>query len=104
MLHLPGTPSTGWYLYQGGQSSPLLALTFIVHEPPTELLEGASVAHGPQRAVELIVRHNQVLGVASHVDDLWVAEEWVTPAPPGQGSSCSFPAWMCAGPWAEYAG
>jgi hypothetical protein len=51
-----------------------VALTFVIHEPPTELLEGASVAHGPQRAVELIVRYHQVLGVASHVDDLREAE------------------------------
>lgn len=44
-----------------------------MHEPPAELLEGAPVAHGPQRAVELVVGHHQVLGVARHVDDLWAA-------------------------------
>lgn len=46
-------------------------LTLVVHKSPAELLEGASVAHGPQGAVELVVGHHQVLGVPSHVYDLW---------------------------------
>lgn len=45
-------------------------LTLVVHEPPAELLESASVAHGPQGAVELVIGHDQVLGVPSHVYDL----------------------------------
>lgn len=44
--------------------------TFVVHESPAELLEGSPVAHGPQRAVELVVGHHQVLRVAGHVDHL----------------------------------
>lgn len=74
-----------------------LALTFVVHEPPTELLEGASVAHGPQGTVELVVRNHQVLGVAGHVDDLWAAEQWVGPPLPGQASPGSFLALICSG-------
>lgn len=42
-------------------------LTFVMHEAPTELLEGSPVAHGPERAVELVIGHHQVLRVTSHV-------------------------------------
>lgn len=52
------------------------ALTLVVHEPPAELLEGAAVAHGAQRAVELVVGHHQVLGVPGHVYDLRGADRW----------------------------
>lgn len=45
-------------------------LTLVIHEAPAELLEGSPVAHGPERAVELVVGHHQVLRVSSHVDDL----------------------------------
>lgn len=45
-------------------------LTLVIHEASAELLEASSVAHGPQRAVELVVGHCQVLRVASHVDHL----------------------------------
>lgn len=41
-----------------------------MHEAPAELLEGSAVAHGPERAVELVVGHHQVLWVTSHVDHL----------------------------------
>lgn len=44
--------------------------TLVIHEAPAELLEGSSVAHGPERAVELVVGHHQVLRVTSHVDHL----------------------------------
>lgn len=47
-------------------------LTLVIHEASAELLERSSVAHGPERTVELIVGHHQVLGVPCHVDDL----EW----------------------------
>lgn len=49
-----------------------ISLTLVIHEAPAELLEGSPVAHGPERAVELVVRHHQVLRVASHVDHLKV--------------------------------
>lgn len=49
-----------------------LSLTFVIHEAPTELLEGSPVAHGPERAVELVVGDHQVLRVTSHVDHLGV--------------------------------
>lgn len=45
-------------------------LTLVIHEAPTELLEGSPVAHSPERAVELVVGHHQVLRVPSHVDHL----------------------------------
>lgn len=45
-------------------------LTLVIHEASAELLERSSVAHGPQRTVELIVGDHQVLGVTCHVDDL----------------------------------
>lgn len=44
--------------------------TFVIHEAAAELLEGSPVAHGPQRAVELVVGHHQVLRVPGHVDHL----------------------------------
>lgn len=44
--------------------------TLVIHEAPAELLEGSPVAHGPERAVELVVGHHQVLRVTSHVDHL----------------------------------
>lgn len=45
-------------------------ITFIVHKAAAELLEGSPVAHSPQRAMELIVGHHQVLRVPRHVDHL----------------------------------
>lgn len=45
-------------------------LTLVIHEAPAELLEGSPVAHGPERAVELVVGHHKVLRVTSHVDHL----------------------------------
>lgn len=45
-------------------------LTFVIGEASAELLERSSVAHGPERTVELIIGHHQVLGVPRHVDDL----------------------------------
>lgn len=48
------------------------SLTLVIHEAPAELLEGSPVAHGPERAVELVVGHHQVLRVTSHVDHLEV--------------------------------
>lgn len=45
-------------------------LTLVVHEASAELLECSSVAHGPERTVELIIGYYQVLGVTCHVDDL----------------------------------
>lgn len=49
-----------------------MSLTLVIHEAPAELLEGSPVAHGPERAVELVVGHHQVLRVTSHVDYLKV--------------------------------
>lgn len=46
------------------------SFTFVIHEAPAELLEGSPVAHGPERAVELVVGHHQVLRITSHVDHL----------------------------------
>lgn len=45
-------------------------LTFIIHEAPAEFLEGSPVAHGPERAVKLVVGYHQILRVTSHVDHL----------------------------------
>lgn len=45
-------------------------LTLVIHKAPAELLEGSPVAHGPERAVELVVGHHQVFRVTSHVDHL----------------------------------
>ena len=36
--------------------------TLVIHEAPAELLEGSPVAHGPERAVELVVGHTRSLG------------------------------------------
>lgn len=44
--------------------------TLVIHEAPAELLEGSTIAHGPERTVELVVRHYQVFGVSGHVDYL----------------------------------
>lgn len=78
----------------GGHRAPPLCpqadtLTLVVHEPPAELLERASVAHGAQGAVELVVGHHQVLGVPSHVYDLRGGDRqegrgsrWVADPPP----------------------
>lgn len=63
------SPASGNSERRGG-TSVWPALTLVVHEPPAELLESATVAHGPQGAVELVVGHHQVLGVPSHVYDL----------------------------------
>lgn len=45
-------------------------LTLVIHEAPAKLLKGSAVAHCPERAVELVVGHHQVLRVPSHVDHL----------------------------------
>lgn len=54
------------------------SITFVIHEAPAELLEGSPVAHGPERAVELVVGHHQVLWVTSHVDHLEVNHDRIS--------------------------
>lgn len=51
-------------------SSSSLTPTFLIHEATAKLLERSSVAHGPERTVELVVGHHQVFGVSGHVDHL----------------------------------
>lgn len=64
----------------GGTRSPRgPRLTLVVHEASAELLEGSSVAHGPERAVELVVGHHQVLRVPRHVDDLECERDTTAP-------------------------
>lgn len=54
-------------------------LTLVIHEASTEFLKGSAVAHGPERAVELVVGHHQVLGVTSHVDHLQFNRDIIVP-------------------------
>lgn len=73
--HQQGSRPAPWVSqYRGDGEHPRRSitqtLTLVVHEPPAELLERASVAHGPQRAVELVIGHHQILGVPGHIYDL----------------------------------